>query len=327
MSIPETASRIDVHHHLLPPAYVAAVGEKRIGELLVSGRAPVWSPQTSVDAMDRHGIALAVTSMSAPGFWCGDARDARKLACHCNDFAAEMGVRHKGRFASFATLPLPDIEGSLAEIGRALDDLGAAGIGLLTNYDGTYLGDPAFAPVFDELDRRGAAVFVHPAAGENCPCICGLPAASLEFPFDTTRTIASLLFSGTLARCPNIRFIFSHAGGTIPFLCERLARVERRPEFRDKVPDGVLATLRRLNFDIALSANRFAFASLLELVSVDHVLFGSDFPFAPEETMAATVAAMPTLGLSEPDLAAIERGNALELLPLLRTLLPSSSAQ
>jgi 6-methylsalicylate decarboxylase len=308
-------SRIDVHHHILPPRYVAEVGDARIGPLIVAGRTPDWSPARSIEAMDRNGIATAVTSISAPGLWFGDAQAAQKLARHCNDYAAALRQDHPGRFGFFAGLPLPDVDASLTEIEHGLDVLRADGIGLLTNYAGRYPGDPAFAPVFDELDRRGAVVYFHPAAAPCCSCLPEIPAATLDFPFDTTRAVTSLLYSGTFARCRRIRFIFSHAGGTIPFLAQRIARLAVKPEFKKHVPDGVLAELKRLFYDTALSANAFAFRSLLQLVPPVQVLFGSDYPFAPEATMADTVRGLGELGLAEADLLAIERGNALSLMP------------
>jgi len=142
----------------------------------------------------------------------------------------------------------------------------------------------------------------------------GVPAATLEFPFDTTKAVTNLLFSGTFARCRNIRFIFSHAGGTVPFLAERIARLEARPEFRASVPNGVMFELKRLFFDTALSANRFAFSALLKLVAPEQVLFGSDYPFAPESTMIATIKGLSELGLTADVLQAIERTNAQRLL-------------
>lgn len=318
--------RIDVHHHILPPDYVRAVGDERIGPLIVAGKTPVWTPQHSIDAMDRNGIATAVTSMSAPGVWFGDLEMTRKLTRHCNDYAARMRQDHPGRFGVFACLPLPDVEGSMREIAYALDELKADGIGLLTNCDGKYPGDPAFAPVFDELNRRGAVVYFHPAAA---PCACAhahnlaVPAATLEFPFDTTKAVTSLLFGGTFARCRDIRFIFSHAGGTIPFLAERIARLEARPEFRASVPDGVLFELKRLFYDTALSANRLAFSALLALVEPGQVLFGSDYPFAPEKTMTDSVKGLTELGLAPEVLQGIERDHALALLQRLATAAPA----
>jgi len=310
--------RIDVHHHFLPPDYVRAVGEEPIGSLLVSGKVPDWTPARSVEVMDRHGIACAVVSMSAPGLWFGDTDATRHLCRHCNEYAARMRADHPGRFGLFASLPLPDVDASLAEIAFALDVLKADGIGLLTSFGDRYPGDPAFAPVFDELNRRGAVVYFHPAAGACGQCLSDIPAATLEFPFDTTRAIVSLLFSGTLARCRNIKFIFSHAGGTLPFLADRIARLEARPAFKQHVPDGVIAELKRLNFDTALSANRYIFSALLQLIETDKILFGSDYPFAPEPTTTATVRGLGELGLAADVLAGIERDNALALMPALR---------
>lgn len=312
-----SAHRIDVHHHILPPEYVRAVGGDQIGRLIVAGKTPVWTPQHSIEAMDRNGIEKAITSMSSPGVWFGDVETTRKLTRECNDYAARMTSDHPGRFGVFASLPLPDVEGSLREIAYAFDELKADGIGLLTNYDGKYPGEPEFAPVFDELNRRNAIVYFHPTEAPCCHAHAhhiALPAATLDFPFDTTKAVTSLLFGGTMARCRNIRFIFSHAGGTIPFLAERIARLEVRPEFRASVPDGVMFELKRLFFDTALSANKLAFSALLKLVAPEQVLFGSDYPFAPETTMVATIKGLANLELPPDVLHAIERTNALRLL-------------
>ena len=310
--------RIDVHHHILPPDYVATVGDDRIGPLILAGRTPEWTPAMSVEAMDRNGIATAITSISAPGLWFGDNEESVRLARICNDYAASIRLDHPGRFGVFACLPLPDVEASLAETAYALDTLKADGIGLLTSYGDRYPGDAAFQPVFDELNRRRAVVYFHPTNAPCSQCLPEIPAATLDFPFDTTRAVVSLLYSGTFARCRDIRFIFSHAGGTVPFLAERIARLGARPGFREAVPNGVLPELERLYYDTALSANWLAFRSLLELVTPDKVLFGSDYPFAPEATMTATVQGLIELGLDSDVLQGIERDNALALFPGIR---------
>lgn len=307
--------RIDIHHHFIPPRYRELVGADAIGRTLVSGQAPTWSPQQSIEAMDRNGVSLAVVSISAPGFQCDEGERAA-LCCHCNDFAARMRSDHPSRFGSFASLPLPDIEASLKEIERAFDELEADGIGLLTNYEGRYLGDPLFDPIFEELNRRAATVFVHPT-DTPCGCWVGLPAASLEFPFDTTRAIANLLFSGMIGRFPKIRMIFSHAGGTIPFLAGRLARLERRPDYKKMVPEGVKALLQTLYFDTALSAEPSMLNPLLALTTPEHVLFGSDYPYAPEDAMTAAVRSLDAMSLPNSATDAILAGNALGLLPSL----------
>ena len=212
----ENCHRIDVHHHILPPNYVEIVGDDRIGPLILAGKTPQWTPEMSIEAMDRNGIQTALTSISAPGLWFGETQETIDLCRHCNEYAAEITKDHPTRFGVFASLPLPDVDASLAEIAYALDDLKADGIGLLTSYGNQYPGDPAFAPVFDELNRRKATVYFHPTNAPCNQCQPEIPAATLDFPFDTTRAVVSLLFNGTFARCQDINFIFSHAGGRDP---------------------------------------------------------------------------------------------------------------
>lgn len=316
-----SAHRIDIHHHTLPPTYVRAIGDARIGSLLVSGKTPAWTPQHSIETMDRNGIEKAITSLSAPNLWFDDIEKTRSLTRECNDYSARVRDDHPGRFGLFASLTLPDIEGSLREIAYALDELKADGISLLTNYNGKYPGEPEFAPIFEELHRRHAIVHFHPAeAPDSGPHRLPIPAATLDFPFETTKALTSLLVHGTLTKSRNIRFIFSHAGGTIPFLAERIARLEMRPEFRDKIPDGVMYEFRRLYFDTALSANKLIFSALLKFVSHERVLFGSDYPYAPEATTVASVKGLADLGLPADVLHAIERTNALRLLKTTETV-------
>lgn len=313
------AHRIDVQHHILPPAYVRLVGEEAIARLVVSGRVPSWSPEISLEAMNRNGIELAITSVSAPGFALDDPATAAKVARQCNEYAAELCRLHPGRFGMFATLPLPHVAQTLEEIAYSLDTLHADGVCLLTNYDNHYLGEAHFAPVLEELNCRGAVVFVHPADISGQRPLEHIPAATLEFPFDTTRAIVSMLVSGALTRSRDARFIFSHAGGTLPYLADRIARLQRRSEFNRHIPDGVIFELERLYFDTALSASKRIFASLRQIAAPDRILFASDYPFAAEDTMTATIAGLSQLDLPPGELAGIERANALKLMPDLLT--------
>ena len=313
------ARLIDVQHHILPPDYVRLVGEEAIAGLIVSGRMPEWTPQASLDAMDRNGIELAVTSLSAPAFALDDEALAARIARYCNEYAADLCRRHPGRFGMFATLPMPHVDASLDEIAYSLDTLKAHGVCLLTNYDNRYLGEEDFAPVLSELARRQAVVFVHPADMAGARPLAHIPAATLEFPFDTTRAIVSMLFSGALTRCRHARFVFSHAGGTLPFLADRIARLQRRPDFSNKVPDGVVAELERLYFDTALSASKRIFGALRQIAASDRILFASDYPFAAEDTMTGSISGLAALGLEPEELGAIHRANALALMPDLLT--------
>ena len=311
--------RIDVHHHILPPEYVSAVGETAVGAPAPNHAVPRWDVATSLSAMDRSGIASAVVSVSAPGLLLSDPRKIVRLARACNQFSAQMVADHPTRYGMFASLPLPDVDASLIELDYALDVLHAEGIILMTNYRDTYLGDPQFARIFDELNHRKAVVYVHPTVCScNATVLPDNPSAMIEFPHDSTRTITSLLFSGTFYRCPDIRFIFSHAGGTLPFLANRIARIASTDQrLAAKTPGGAIPAFQRLYYDTAASANPMSFGALLKLVTPKNIVLGTDFPFIPEAGMRAAVSGLHELGLDEDSVRAIEGENAAALFPRL----------
>jgi predicted TIM-barrel fold metal-dependent hydrolase len=306
------AGRIDVHHHFLSPVHREVLARHRDGAPL-----PDWTAAGSLQDMDKAGVATAMLSVMQPGVWFGDVEEGRRLARHCNEFAAGIVKDHPGRFGMFATLPLPDTEGSLTEIAYGLDVLRAGGIALLTSYEGRYLGDPAFLPVFEELNRRKAVVYVHPTTPDCCRALIkGIPPGTIEYATDSTRTISSLMFgeAGTAFKCPGVRFIWSHSGGTLPFLTGRLIRLARgRKDAR--MPDGPIPILQRWNYEIAQGNTAGQLAGLMKLVPVSQVMFGTDYPFVPGTD---AVEGLADYGFSEADRVAIERGNALRLLPGLR---------
>ncbi len=312
-----SSGRIDTHHHHYPKAYLARIDDvlRRTTHAFYP-RLVQWRPAHAIEAMDKAGIAVAVLSIGTPSVWLGDVAASRKFARECNDATARIQSDHRGRFGHFGTLPLPDVDGSLREIEYLFDTLRADGIGLSTNYDDKYPGDEAFAPVFDELNRRKAVVYFHPTpASFAFDRVKDIPPPTLEFPFDTTRAVASLMFGGTLARCPDIRWIFSHGGGTLPILAGRIVGLARnRPELAARVPNGVLAELRKLYYDVVAIRTPGAFAALREIADPARLLFGTDFPFWPPQE---TIDALGALELAATERAAIERGNALALLPRL----------
>jgi predicted TIM-barrel fold metal-dependent hydrolase len=299
---------IDTHHHFLPPSYVTAVGEAPIAAGLA---VPKWSPQDSIEAMDRAGIETAVVSITNPGIAVDGREQRQSLARECNNFARTMALDHPGRFDAFAALPMPDLEVTLTEVKYALEDLKLAGIGLLTNYHGVYLGDPSFDPLFRELHRRKAVVFVHPAVPTYSPLDHLVSPAVVEFPHQTTRAIVSLLYNGVFARYSDINFIFAHAGGTVPFICSRLQTK------KDPVGNDPITILKRLHYDLALSANAISFPALLSFAGAARIVFGSDYPFAPEQRLTEAVDYLGRLAHENTDFPIIERGNALALMPSL----------
>jgi 6-methylsalicylate decarboxylase len=312
--------RIDTHHHFFPPKYLEtlAVWNERQG--IAAGLQPPqrdWSVAKALEDMDKNSVTTAVLSISTPGIYFGDRAQARDMARLCNEYAAQLGGDHKGRFGLFASVPMPDVDGTLREIEYALDTLKADGIGFMTSYDDLYPGDKRFAPVFEELNRRKAVAYFHPLAAPCCGhVIPGVPASVIEYPHDTTRAVVSLLFSGGLQRYHGVRFLFSHAGAAIPMLAGRMTSgSRRRKDLAEIAPDGVESQLKKLHYDTANSVYRPTMAALLALVPASQVLFGSDFPYY---TISENVENFSKLDLNAAERAAIDRGNAERLLPQLK---------
>jgi 6-methylsalicylate decarboxylase len=313
--------RIDVHAHHVPRVIVDTAN--RTGFTFPDGRTawPEWSVEAHLEHMDRLGIAVSLLSLSSPGSHWGDDAVARTLSRSVNEAAANVIRDQPARFGAFADLPLPDVEGALEELEYCLDTLRFDGVCLLTNYQDAYLGDPRFDPIFDELNRREATVFVHPhTPGCGAEILLGHPPAMIEFPFDTTRAITNLALSRTLDRCPSIRFILPHAGGTLPFLTARISMVAARLD--PPLSESFETYLRRMYYDTGLSASAHHFASLLQIVDSTRILYGTDYPWASQHVPTnspETLANNPLL--TTEDLQRIGRHNALKLFPRLKSLL------
>jgi len=304
--------RIDVHHHIAPPAYSAAL------KSMMRGHAK-WSPQASIEDMDKSGIATSITSLINPGMqaWSGDVEGSRKMAREANEYAARLARDYPGRFGSFASIPFPDIEGSLREIEYAMDTLKADGIYLWTSYGGKLLGDPDFFPILAELNRRKLVVYTHPATPACCAKVMPwISINAIEGPVDTTRTMISLVFQGGAHRYPDIRWIFSHSGGVTPFLLSRFERhMIDAKDAKEKAPNGPLHELRKFYYDTAQGNHEGALLALLKLVPPSQVLYGTDFPFRDG---AEVIGGLSKHGFSSGDLRAIDRDNALRLFPKLK---------
>jgi 6-methylsalicylate decarboxylase len=309
---------IDVHHHILPDFFWQATNEQH-GP--VGGIAPAhWSPESALSFMDEARIDVAVTSISTPGVHLGDDAAARELARHCNEFSAELIQRHPSRFAGFACVPLPDVEGSLREIAYALDVLKLDGVVLFSNARGIYLGDRRFAPVFEEFQRRAAVVFIHPTASPDSAFHqLGLPDSLLDFPVDTSRTIAHLHYSNTFARTPRVKYIVSHAGGTIPYVATRFGIIDEMAVIEGAEERGTTAdTLRRLYWDTALSWKDPNLQMLRSVVGMGQVLFGTDFPYLRRDlAVRSQVELQSTSALTDTERVGVFGLNALRLFPRL----------
>ncbi|MYU14494.1 amidohydrolase family protein [Streptomyces sp. SID8361] len=306
-------ARIDVHQHLIPPAYRRVLDER--GLTAGGWPTPDWDPQAALDMMDRRSIATGVLSISAPGSHFGDDREARSLAREVNEYHAELVKDRPDRFGQFATIPLPDIEGAVAEATYALDELHADGVVLLSNAHGRYLGDKDFEPLWAELDARSAVVFIHPTE-PPIPMLSGLPSPVLDYPFDTTRTAVHMTAGGVMSQFPHVKVILSHAGGFLPYAATRFTvAAQFNP---GTTQEGILADLKRFYFDTAVSSTPYALPALLAFAEPGHILYGSDFPFASEQFGTQFDQGLDTYDRWTPgQLEAVNRGNAEVLFPRL----------
>jgi predicted TIM-barrel fold metal-dependent hydrolase len=295
--------RIDVHHHVVPPRYA-------------DQSMPIKLPDTEAQlrSMDNWHIRAAITSLT-PRVILKNMHRLREVARICNEFQARTLLEHPTRFGSFALLPLPDVDGALEETTYALDILHLDGVGIFSSVNDRYLGDPLFDPVFDELNRRKAVVFIHPThceAPEHTRL--GAPPFVVEYVFDTTRAIVNLVFAGTFKRCPDIRFIVAHGGGAVPFLAQRIAMMEGHRGAKGVT--GVIATLRSLYYEIASTTSAFALRSLQELADPEHILWGSDLPFVYGARLQEEIDHWQHYdGFDAAGRAAVEELNALRLFP------------
>jgi predicted TIM-barrel fold metal-dependent hydrolase len=277
-----------------------------------------WSPSKLLELMDQNGIRTSVMSYaSTPGLWFdAGAEVAHKAAMEGQEFAAKMRQDHPTRFGIFAPLSMMDVDTTLKEIENAFGAIKADGINLQTNYGDKWLGDPAYKPILEELNKRKAVVYVHPLVAACCGRLSvGAFPAVIEVPHDTTRTVTSLLLSGSFVRYPDIKWIFSHAGGTIPMLAGRIAAFyDKNPKFKEAIPHGVVAELAKLHYDTANATSVPAMTALLKLVKVSQITYGTDYPYFAHDQYKD----LQKLGLSAADVQAIEHGNAARLLPNLK---------
>ncbi|MFI7104266.1 amidohydrolase family protein [Streptomyces sp. NPDC050161] len=316
---------VDVHAHCLPRAYRQAAHDAGLTSFDGGFPIPSWSIEAALDFMDSHRITAQVLSVTSPPVHVlAGADGAAALAARTNEEIAEIVTLHPDRFTATAVLPLPDVTATLKTIGHCFDALGMCGATLFTHYQGHYLGDPLYEPVFAALNDRHALILLHPTSP-----VCaeqtrlGRPAPVIEFPLDTTRAVVNLLYTGTLQRYPNLRIVVPHAGAAVPALAWRIAH------FADALPlpgkqdtrtaTAVMAQLHALYYDVALSANQHALAALRTVADPARILFGSDYPFAPESVVQDNITGLASSShLTEGAREAIGHRNALTLLPALR---------
>ena len=311
---PEPARRIDVHCHIVPPAWFAAM------QVIGRDDFPLrnWSVPKLIEDMDKGGVATSMTSPTTPQVTPLGQAAAIRIARESNEYAKKLMTDHPGRFGVWATLPLPHIDESLKEIEYAFDTLKVDGVGCMTSYGNKWLGDPTFAPVWEELNRRKATVYTHPTTPNCCVnLVAGVPDYVIEFGADTTRTIASLILSGTSQKYKDINWIWSHGGGALTAFAERFQwQIVNTPPYKGKISlDQMNHELRRFYYDTAAISGAVTLHALNELVTSSQIVFGTDFPYRTAADHAKGVTAF----FKGDDLKKVDRENALKLVPRLRS--------
>jgi predicted TIM-barrel fold metal-dependent hydrolase len=325
---------IDIHRHFVSPAYLKVLNAKQghkvegFTSFFPLGPWQNYSPARDIETMDKQGVATALVSTTSPGTWFGDRDETRGLAREMNEYGAKMASDYKGRFGLFALLPMPSVDDCLKEIEYVFDTLRADGVGLLTSYGARYLGDAAFQPIFDELNRRKAVVYTHPIDAPCCQDIAltGVTPTTLEFPTDTTRAILSFIASApntpsAATRYSDIRFIFSHGGGTLPAIIGRVG-VGGPDDLGDNLAKPAAANsrlyhLRRFYYDTAMATNPVQIQALKTIAGASQILFGTDYPFGGDAVKHRQ--GLEKCGLSENELRGIFRENTAKLLPRFKS--------
>jgi len=311
--------RIDVHFHIIPQFYQDAVRAAGLGPARRAGY-PAYSPELALEVMDANDIEIAITSVAQPGVQFAAPGEAGVLARKLNEYAAELIARWPKRFGAFAFVPMRKVEDAITEIEYSLDVLRFQGVCLFASYDGKFLGDLAFDPVLDELNRRGAVAFVHPTLHPSSRTLdLPWPAFIMEYLFDTTRAAVNLLLSGATDRFSGIKFILAHAGGTLPYFAWRLASTSMIDPTMPQWPrEKYLAGLKHFWYDNALSCGRTAMGALKTVADPGKIVFGSDWPFVPPPLVAEEIRTHSEPGVhTEAERVAIDRLNALKLFPQL----------
>jgi len=327
----KTIKKIDVHHHIVPKEYVEKLKQINVTESL-GVPFPKWTPETSITFMKKVGIDTAIASITSPGVYFKEHKEfSLEISRWCNEYLAELKSNYPRKFKAFATMPLGFIRESIEELKYALDVLKLDGVCLLTNYDGKYLGDESFDEFFKEINERKAIVFIHPT--DPCEKLDpklqdeGIPNSLIEVPFETTRVAANLIYSGTVYKYKNIKYILSHGGGTIPYLAWRLAMIsygqknKRTPVARAMydflvkgAPEHGLKVLKDMYYDTALTSGSYALNTLKEFAGTSRIVFGSDFAMAKVAPIVAkNLDKHP--GFSKEDHDRIDYKNCLDLFP------------
>ncbi|KAJ5151026.1 uncharacterized protein N7482_010278 [Penicillium canariense] len=320
--------RIDVHSHAIPSiwkdAMTAAGFQVKNGTLYNDGvPVPDWTLDSHISAMDTLGVNYSTISITAPGVsFVKNAGKAKLLARSINLILHEYTQAHPTRLGALCLLPLPHVNEAIEELKFCLDSLKFVGVGLYTNANGVYLGDPALGPVFAALDARNASVFVHPASPTCTSVALGYPMPMTEYPFDTVRAIENLLLTGQRAQYPGLKMIFAHGGGAIPYLATRIAGIATLSYAGGLAFTETMAQLTGYYFDIARATSAIQLTALKSFIGANKLVTGTDYPYVPLSQAQSGLAGVQVNGnFTDEEMGYIKYQNALEIFPRIASAL------
>ena len=316
-----SGQRIDVHQHAILPEYIKALERSGIVESGMEGyhrKATVFTPTSVVQVASELGMDhVVLISFSRSGIHHGNDENARYLTQVTNDAMAQLVSGTNRKFGFYGILPLPDVNGALKQMEYALDTLHADGLAFASNQNGVYIGDTGYAELYAEMNRRGVVAMIHPV---RAPYSWRLnPGADIpEFLFDTTRAAITLMYNGVIVRYPNIKWILAHAGGTLPYVSERMAVLrgegDSGEEFAKRVPGGYASSMKEFYYDVAIAGSEAVIGSLAAIIDSSHIVYGSDWPYVRKEIIAEQVINFRQMPQFSGDrLEAMERKNSLRL--------------
>jgi 6-methylsalicylate decarboxylase len=304
---------IDVHSHIIT----------NLGSQAPMDKLPPWSIEQSLSLMDANGISASILSLPDSASHL-EGPEACQLARRINEQLADIVSKHPTRFGAMATLPaLAATDGVLDEMSYALDTLKLDGVATTTSINDIYLGDTRYDPWFEEMNRRGVTLFVHPVPAKASRSVdLRIDVSLLEFMFETTRMLTNMIFTGSKKRFSKIKIISTHGGGTIPYLITRIETLEQvfgPGKGRARLsPAEIREGLASFYYDLTAATSPAQLFALQQMVPLSHLVMGFDNPFMPGWTFSPAIQDMQRWnGFSETDLYSIAHQNAESLYPAL----------
>ena len=284
--------KVDFHAHAIIQAYVDGLKKLKIDAAEMEGlQLPKWTVDSHLKFMDDAGIDFTILSTPAPHIYNGDVNE--KISCEVarkiNNELYEICRTHPERFGFVATLPMPSVDGSIEEIRYSMSTLGAVGVKVASNSDGVYLGDEILDPIFKELNSQRSLVLIHPSSAKNLPregVVTGKVMEFYEYPADSTRAVLNMIANGTLEKFPDIKFIVPHCGDFLPYMKQRAESMFKTfASMNMSNSIDVASSLKKFYFDLAGDPTPEQMDILLKITDVDHLVYGSDFPYTSAQIL------------------------------------------